>query len=122
MLPTTPLLLITAALATLAAAHPFEKRNCPTLLPTTIIQLHENDPDTSYPNTGHTNDTALVYQDVDGATGKHPFLSFLALRLIFRRRSQFSSRTKGKGKMSRVVSDEERNADMSNEQDKSPTE
>ena len=73
MLPTTPLFFVSALLG-LARALPvqeLDRRICGTvILPSTLIQLKANQPDTSFPNTAKTDGSVLIYQDVNGATGK----------------------------------------------------
>jgi len=82
MLPTTPLLLLAAALG-LVTAHPVKRQpsNCGVLnMPYEYFQLHQDDPDTAYPNTASTDQSVLIYQDVN-ANG--PYLpSFLGSHVI----------------------------------------
>jgi hypothetical protein len=42
---------------------------CSVILPSTLIQLKQNQPDISFPNTHQTDDAFFIYQDVNGATG-----------------------------------------------------
>jgi hypothetical protein len=71
------LLYVVYTLAVFSSALPVEKeidkRVCGlVLMPTTQVQLWENDPDTSYPNTASTDKSIMLYQDVsmNGGTRK----------------------------------------------------
>jgi hypothetical protein len=67
MLPATPLLLLATALG-LVTAHPVKRQpsNCGVLnMPYEYFQLHQDDPDTAYPNTAPTDQSVLIYQDVN---------------------------------------------------------
>ncbi|KAE8454161.1 hypothetical protein EG329_005086 [Mollisiaceae sp. DMI_Dod_QoI] len=73
MLPTTLLTLgaILGITSALPVEYALDKRVCGSVsLPQTLVQLHENDPDTPYGDTAHTNQDMLLYQDVNGATGQ----------------------------------------------------
>jgi hypothetical protein len=66
------------AVAAVAVAAPvpesLEPRICGSvILPSTLIQLKQDQPDTSFPNTVRTDNSFFVYQDVNGATGTSYF-------------------------------------------------
>lgn len=70
MLPTT-LLTLGAILGITSALPTIDKRVCGSYsMPQYLVQLHENDPDTPYTNTGRQSQDMLLYQDVNGATGQ----------------------------------------------------
>jgi len=65
-----PLLLL-SALTAITAALPVDPAIQPRVcgivnLPSTIIQLQQATPDTSFPNTAYTNDSVLISQDNSG--------------------------------------------------------
>jgi len=73
MISKTSILLFFAALSlttALPTPETLEPRICGSvILPSTLIQLKADQPDTSFPNTVHTDNSFYVYQDVNGATG-----------------------------------------------------
>lgn len=80
MLPTTLLTLgaILGITSALPVEYALDKRVCGSVsLPQTLVQLHENDPDTPYGDTAHTNQDMLLYQDVNGASGMFHSLPLL---------------------------------------------
>jgi hypothetical protein len=67
----TAFTLALATVATLISASPIEslnKRCGSTILPTTQIQLKQSAPDTSFPNTAHTDKSVAISQGPNGAS------------------------------------------------------
>jgi hypothetical protein len=82
MLLTTPILLLASAafISALPVEREVEKRICGSIiLPSTLVQLQANNPDTSFPNTAQTNGSFFVYQDVNEPSGKLPLLFLISL-------------------------------------------
>ncbi|KFX99725.1 hypothetical protein O988_03689 [Pseudogymnoascus sp. VKM F-3808] len=75
----TAFTLALATIATLVSASPIEslnKRCGSTILPTTQIQLKQSAPDTSFPNTAHTDKSVAISQGPNGANKVNELIAF----------------------------------------------